>query len=75
MANLQNCALCGSRERPSDLHLRAGKYVCDPCDERVFELFDDYAARLRYIEGAPIAEPLDLFGRPMHSSSCPRSTG
>jgi hypothetical protein len=67
MANLQNCGLCGSRERPSDLHFgQWGKYICDNCEQDVFEMFDDPQAAVEYIRNAPVAAPKDIFGAPMH---------
>lgn len=66
MANLQNCGLCGSRERPSDLHFgQWGKYICDDCEENVFEFFDDPRSAVEYIRNAPMAEPKDIFGAPL----------
>lgn len=66
MANLDNCALCGSRERPSDLHFGIhGKRICDPCEESVFAMFDDPRWAVEYIREQPIAQPRDLWGKPL----------
>lgn len=61
MANLSNCGLCGSRERPEDLSLLGGRYICPDCEEGLPEGlgFDDL---FRYVQSFPVAEPLNIHG-------------
>jgi hypothetical protein len=62
MANLTNCPICGRRENPHDVHLIGGRYICADCADRIPDWLD-FDGVYAWVQGQPVAEPLDISGR------------